>query len=373
MPSHDGSYLAFRTDRDANNVRELQVLAVSAGDLVQVSDVNLNTGSIPSVAWSHMSDTLVYVADEDRQRTGVELISISPDGSGRTFLSLAGEDVRDSGSTTSVRMSPIGETVLYDYKVGNNRFMATVDLDGSNRHTITPAARSDFTDYAWAPDGLRIVYLDDTTLHSCNPDGSDNVEVTTTCVDFRWSVDGAALMYRDGPGGVDGNSLFICSPDGRDPLRVSEPPVGDSNVEPIYTSVLAPGGLYVVFVADTTVSNRPSIYVVGVGDDGPGKLQTLTKKEIKTRLKLSDGNDKLKSLSFRTFGDADSTFLELYVEASVCLSGSDTGTSQYFKIRVTEEPLRLFPVEIDVIEVQKLDVDSAGFKSLLIDVGKRLI
>ncbi len=266
--SRNGEFVAFRTDRNGDATAEVRVLSAASGEITEVSASNLSTDQIRFFAWSRLSDRLIYAANVDRGSFQTELVVVNADGTGTVVVSQAGQNVKDFGSDdSSIKVSPVAETVLYEFVASGSASLATVGLDGADPNVIASAGPNFFGQNEWSPDGSRIAYIDRNSLYSCNPDGTDTALITDACPDFLWAPDGSKLIYRDGDG-FEATTLFVCDPDGADPLRVSPSLGARGNVEDHYLVTATSDGLLIQFTADADVNDRPDQHIVQIREVG---------------------------------------------------------------------------------------------------------
>ena len=102
----------------------------------------------------------------------------------------------------SFDLSPDGKQIVFDVTTYNmeenkgNSDIYLVNIDGSNLHSLKNSDK-DETNPKFSPDGQRISYLIDDQVHTCNSDGSDDIQLTdlyTGVDDYRWSHDGKKLL-----------------------------------------------------------------------------------------------------------------------------------------------------------------------------------
>jgi dipeptidyl aminopeptidase/acylaminoacyl peptidase len=174
--------------------------------------VTTNDSSEDDVGWHPGGTTLVYFSEGPPE--GVWLINA--DGSNPHFL-VEGEDPS---------FSPDGQQVAYttgDEQVGDTQ-ISVIDADGSDETPLTNAAGRQFSDPQWAPDGSKLLFVDDNSGDAfvMNPDGSGAVNLTSgdfVVSDPVWSPDGTQIAFIGEVGG--GNDIFIMDADAGNPANLT--------------------------------------------------------------------------------------------------------------------------------------------------------
>ncbi|MEJ2618542.1 MAG: DPP IV N-terminal domain-containing protein, partial [Ignavibacteriaceae bacterium] len=102
----------------------------------------------------------------------------------------------------SFDLSPDGKQIVFDvtaYSMEENKGNSDiylVNIDGSNLHPLKNSDKNE-TNPKFSPDGKKISYLIDDQIHTCNLDGSEDIQLTdlyTGINDYRWSHDGKKLL-----------------------------------------------------------------------------------------------------------------------------------------------------------------------------------
>jgi dipeptidyl aminopeptidase/acylaminoacyl peptidase len=102
----------------------------------------------------------------------------------------------------SFDLSPDGKQIVFDvtaYSMDENKGNSgiyIINIDGNNLHPVKNSDK-DETNPKFSPDGKKLSYLVDDQVHTCNLDGSDDIQLTdlyTGVDDYRWSHDGNKLL-----------------------------------------------------------------------------------------------------------------------------------------------------------------------------------
>ena len=102
----------------------------------------------------------------------------------------------------SFDLSPDGKQIVFDVTIYNmdenkgNSDIYLINVDGSNLHLLKNSDKNE-TNPKFSPDGKKISYLIGDQIHTCNLDGSDDIQLTdlyTGVNDYRWSHDGKKLL-----------------------------------------------------------------------------------------------------------------------------------------------------------------------------------
>ena len=99
-------------------------------------------------------------------------------------------------------LSPDGKQIVFDVTVYNmdenkgNSDIYLINVDGSGLHPLKNSDKNE-TNPKFLPDGKKVSYLIEDQIHTCNLDGSDDIQLTnlyTGVNDYRWSHDGKKLL-----------------------------------------------------------------------------------------------------------------------------------------------------------------------------------
>ena len=165
---------------------------------------------------------------------GVSKRSLATDGT-RLYFSeyLGGHSVLRQVSTSGGETAPVPISLesadIYDFFPGRSELLVKGVAEGSETEWpvwILPLPAGSLRQVgdilahgaAWAPDGQRIVYVRNSGVYSCNPDGSDSRElITVPGVPFspRFSPDGRRLRFTIRDPNQRTSSLWEVSADGK--------------------------------------------------------------------------------------------------------------------------------------------------------------
>jgi eukaryotic-like serine/threonine-protein kinase len=166
---------------------------------------------------------------------GASKRSLVTDGT-RLYFSenLGGHSVLRQVSTSGGETAPVPISLvsadIYDFYPGRSELLVKGIAEGSETEGpvwILPVPGGSLRQVGnilahaatWAPDGQHIVYVKQSSLYSCNPDGSDSRElVTVPGIPFapRFSPDGRRLRFTIRDTSQRTSSLWEVSPDGKD-------------------------------------------------------------------------------------------------------------------------------------------------------------
>ncbi len=102
----------------------------------------------------------------------------------------------------SFDLSPDGKQIVFDvtkYNMNENKGNSDIyliNIDGSNLRPLMNSGKNE-TNPKFSPDGKKISYLIDDQIHTCNLDGSNDIQLTdlyTGVDDYRWSHGGKKLL-----------------------------------------------------------------------------------------------------------------------------------------------------------------------------------
>jgi dipeptidyl aminopeptidase/acylaminoacyl peptidase len=99
-------------------------------------------------------------------------------------------------------LSPDGKTIAFDvttYNMDENKGKTDIYLVNADGSDLRPLKNSEKNESnpKFSPDGKKIAYLVDDQIHTCNLDGSDDVQMTdlyTGVDDYRWSSNGKQFL-----------------------------------------------------------------------------------------------------------------------------------------------------------------------------------
>ncbi len=163
----------------------------------------------------------------------------SDDGAERRLIARS----RTEAIPEDFQWSPDGSRLIYNWpdlyqscvqrscSVRSRKRYFLTALDGSV-HVRLDEGRSDFaSDYAWAPDGSKLLYQDAGDIYTLNADGTGRRRLTGDSAGVvwstpRWSPDGSRILHvRE----VQGNSeIFVMNADGTSPRNLSQHAANDS-------------------------------------------------------------------------------------------------------------------------------------------------
>jgi len=234
--SPDGSRVLYRADQETDEVFELYSAPIDGsaaavklnGALVAGGDTTSNF--LNTVAISADSSRVAYVADQEVDER-FELYSRPIDGSG-SAQKLNSTPVPGGDVSILLEPSPVGSTIVYwadqDTDGTNEIFAAPFDGGQASLRLNEPLAASpiigDVNEFAWSPDGTRVVYLAD-------QDTDQNVElysVATTCSAAQIKLNGPGYVseFRIGPTG--GRVAFTFLPSAGGDFELMSAPIDGS-------------------------------------------------------------------------------------------------------------------------------------------------
>lgn len=133
-------------------------------------------------------------------------------------------------STYGLDWAPTGDKLLYSESTyGHNTrsyWIASINIDGTDKHVLTTPAQANNYDSVWSPDGSKIAFVSDrdgnSEIYTMNSDGSNQLRVTnSTAGDFQptWSPDGTKLAFisnRNGP-----FNIYVINVDGTNTVQIT--------------------------------------------------------------------------------------------------------------------------------------------------------
>jgi Tol biopolymer transport system component len=196
-----------------------------AARLVDLDGVvsSLGEAAADEVAWAPDGDRLLVAG-------AGELSVVEDDGDGREVV------VSGAGAVQDAAWAPDGRSIVFvggDGGVHADLYAAEPGRAGTVRLTRLPFGAGRPYSPVWAPDGERIAFLLPRGVFVMNADGSERrslvgVPAAVDPSSLAWSPDGDTLAYtllrlRGAAGSEDATSgVFLVSPDGGEPRRVSE-------------------------------------------------------------------------------------------------------------------------------------------------------
>lgn len=235
--SYDSKKIAFKTKNS------LMCIDVNGNGLTYLSNGTEGTkygNKYLQYSWSPDNSKLLYVAatKEVDDKEQFAIFVTDADGSGTT------EIICGSLLESYPRWNPEGSKILFKKAASGNHELYTADADGKN---LTLLQRGYITQASWNPTGNKIIFMDNHTLYTINPDGTDKTTLTTSPSFGRYSSAGSAYAWN--PAGdtiafssiidpingkkVDfdtsfanlgsyGGSIFLSNSDGTEPVQVTE-------------------------------------------------------------------------------------------------------------------------------------------------------
>ena len=221
--SPDGTRLIFPALAEDGRVTTASIAADGSGFvLFDLPDPTLN---VACWGWSPDGTRLACESWDETQpdRSGVYTVS-STDGQDLERLTANPY----GGADFPGDFSPDGDRYAFtrENPQGRNGTFAlfVVDTDGSGLTRLTPW-KLNADGASWSPDGERIVFGADGTLHTVRPDGSDITPIEMLTEDYpsdpSWSADGARLVFT-----MQGD-IFTVAADGSDLRQLTDTPSED--------------------------------------------------------------------------------------------------------------------------------------------------
>lgn len=214
---HGNGKIAFTSTRDGNR----EIYAMNADGTNQIRLTNNNVFD-DHPKWSPDGKKIAFLS---QSALGTYAIFVmNADGTGRTEVTPTIESPSAPGNLSywGMSWSPDGQQIVFsDVVTANESDLIIVNIDGSNRRTLSPGFYP-----TWSPDGSKILFVKrgatfrDGTLNTINPDGTGfrTVPITLPNTNYlfilpaTWSPDGRNIAF------VAGNSanasMFIINSDG---------------------------------------------------------------------------------------------------------------------------------------------------------------
>lgn len=213
----------------------------------------------------------VIVAAQQTRGGPLQLVSVDPDGSGRTVI-----ETRATGDPWLPAWSPDGTRLAVAmFPDPEPRAIWIMDADGANAVKI--AEGDNVSRPSWSPDGNEIAYAVDTpqgsSIHIISADGTGDRVIGETIqgkdyFSVSFSPDGTQLVFDKGTD--SGFGIFVMNVDGTDVRRISS---GTSDYNPSWS----PDGTRIVFTrqeegaeSDVYVMDADGSNVNRLTNDGPG-------------------------------------------------------------------------------------------------------
>jgi len=177
---------------------------------------------------------------------GYRIFIANADATGMTLLETGGE------SDLYPAWSPDGSRIAFSSKREGNSDIYTIKVGGTD---VTRLTRHDAKDScpSWSPDGSSITFHSNRDgnyeIYRMKADGSEKVRLTSTDADDYnpvWSPDGERIAFESNRDEVEGDEIYLISPDGTGLVQI----VGNG-VFPMWSRdskqiLYASKGLYVV-------------------------------------------------------------------------------------------------------------------------------
>ena len=239
--SPDGSQIAVTaacTDGEENCAVTIVDPDTGTFRQLKMADPTLFTGCI---VWSPDSRRLACegFGEPDPSRNGIYTIR-SSDGGGLTRLTNA-----EGGDDNPLDYSPDGKQIVFGrFDVPNrpasaNSALFVVDVDGGGVRRITPWGYSD-NQGSWSPDGTKIAFEHLGSLFVVHPDGTGLAKIPlaigsrSRAGDFAWSPDGSRIVFllftRTGPRSFQ-EGIATANADGSNVKRVTNSPTFDHQAD----------------------------------------------------------------------------------------------------------------------------------------------
>ncbi|WP_419921785.1 cell wall-binding repeat-containing protein [Candidatus Poriferisodalis sp.] len=190
----------------ANDGSDRQLLVPAAG------------AYLTSATWSPDGERIVYVRGyQDGDRWVSHLWSVDADGTDITQLTF-GDTRRDRWP----RWSADGSQIVFNRLTDQERFVASINADGTGETHLTEGGRSEFSPVL-SPDGTKLAYISNSTVFVANADGSNPQTVISNVFwrgELAWSPSGDRIAFARGD--LSASDIYIADVDGWNEEQVSD-------------------------------------------------------------------------------------------------------------------------------------------------------
>jgi hypothetical protein len=244
-----------------------------------VAGALLLSSATAEAAFPGANGRIVFTSDEAQQFPR-RLLTINPDGSGRTKISDAGDDPAWSPDGTRIAYTEFESNVGYH--------IAIVNADGSGH--FLPAGLTPFdTGPSWSPDGRRIAFAREAPelggfghdeIFVMGVDGSDQTRITDSQADGiglsarepAWSPDGTRIAFTrtiTQPGYPGDAEIYVINTDGTGLTRLTDNPAGGAPSNDLSPS-WSPDGTQIAF--SSRRNGQYGVYVMNADGTGLRRL-----------------------------------------------------------------------------------------------------
>ncbi len=184
--SHDGSQIAFFSDRDSERP-DLYLISLASGEVTRLTENDLHDGG---VSWTPDGRALLFTryfpGEGDASGAG-ELVRLDLESNSEMVLTALG------GYNGSPSVSPDGQKVAFHGSTEEGAELWEVNMDGSTARAITDTFIDEYSP-VWSPDGRWIAFTAGTfsdnrgtfDLWIMRADGSDRRLITTAPNTEAW-------------------------------------------------------------------------------------------------------------------------------------------------------------------------------------------
>jgi Tol biopolymer transport system component len=225
--SHDGSQIAFQTNRDGDH--EVYVMNADGSSQTNLSNDSAFDGA---PTWSPDGAKIAFQSNRDGDD---EVFVMNADGSNQ--VQITANVATDGGPS----WSPDGTKIAF-----SSGGIKVMDPDGTNQTPLTTGASDSQPD--WSPDGAKIAFDSpqdgDFEIYAMNADGSGQTQLTLNLVVVdggpAWSPDGTKIAFytdRDNEPGL--TEIYAMNAGGSSPTNLSnaDPTIdGGPNWQPLDTT-----------------------------------------------------------------------------------------------------------------------------------------